>query len=213
MKRFLLTALAATACLVCLSAHADGLASLQAFVRSAHSGRAQFTQTVTPPPKDGKPVRAKISSGSFEFQRPGKFRFDYRKPYNQIIVANGKTLWLYDADLNQVTERAQAQALGNTPAALIAAAPDLRALEADFTLESGPERDGMQWIKATPKARDGQLQSVEAGFKGGQMAVLEILDNFGQRSRLVFDSFELNTPPRSDAFGFKPPAGADVIRP
>ena len=101
---------------------------------------------VTAPSKDGQPSRVKTSTGTFEFQRPGKFRFDYKKPFVQSIVADGESLWLYDADLNQVTQRKQAQALGSTPAALIAAAPDLRALQTDFTLEGAPERDGLQWV-------------------------------------------------------------------
>jgi hypothetical protein len=111
------------------NAWAGGLESLETFVKTVKSGRADFTQTVTAPAREGQPGRVKTSTGTFEFQRPGKFKFDYQKPFAQTIVADGKTLWLYDADLNQVTQRAQAQALGSTPAALIAAAPDLRALQ------------------------------------------------------------------------------------
>src|SRR6516225_10197338 len=129
-------------------AWAGGMESLEAFVKTARTGRAEFTQTVTSPPREGQAAREKVSTGTFEFQRPGKFRFDYRKPFVQNIVADGETLWLYDADLNQVTQRKQAQALGSTPAALIASAPDLKALQADFALESAPERDGLQWVKA-----------------------------------------------------------------
>ena len=202
---FLMAASAGAAC-------AGGLESLETFVRTVKAGRADFTQTVTAPPRDGQPVRAKVSSGSFEFQRPGKFRFEYRKPFAQSIVADGRTLWLYDADLNQVTQRPQAQALGSTPAALIAAAPDLRALRADFTLEAAPERDGLQWVKATPRAKDGQLQSVQIGFAGDTLAALDILDSFGQRSVLRFERVEVNPALAANAFQFRPPAGADVIR-
>jgi outer membrane lipoprotein carrier protein len=127
-------------------------------------------------------------------------------------VADGKTLWLYDADLNQVTQRAQAQALGSTPAALIAAAPDLRALQADFTLESAPERDGLQWVKATPKAKDGQLQGIQVGFQGEALAALEIQDSFGQRSVLKFSKVEVNPALGAGAFAFKAPVGADVLK-
>lgn len=104
------------------NAWAGGLESLEAFVKTVKSGRAEFTQTVTAPPREGQAGRTKTSTGTFEFQRPGKFKFDYQKPFAQSIVADGKTLWLYDADLNQVTQRTQSQALGSTPAALIAAA-------------------------------------------------------------------------------------------
>ncbi|WP_399677529.1 outer membrane lipoprotein chaperone LolA [Xenophilus sp.] len=212
MNRFprLLAALALGA--AAAAASAGGMDSLEAFVKNAKSGRAEFTQTVTPPPRDGQAQRAKTSTGSFEFQRPGRFRFDYRKPFAQTIVADGRTLSLYDADLNQVTQRAQAQALGSTPAAIIASAADLRALDADFTLEEQPERDGLQWVKATPKSRDAQLQSVQIGFQGEALAALEILDAFGQRSVLRFAKVELNPALPADTFQFKPPAGADVIR-
>lgn len=205
-------ALAAALALLGAQAWAGGLESLEAFIKTAKSGRAEFTQTVTAPPRDGQPVRAKTSSGNFEFQRPGRFKFDYKKPFAQSIVADGQTLWLYDADLNQVTQRKQAQALGQTPAALIAAASDLRALQADFTLESQPERDGLQWVKATPKAKDGQLQNVQIGFQGDALAALEILDSFGQRSVLKFSKVEVNPSLPASVFDFKPPAGADVIR-
>lgn len=194
------------------SAWAGGLESLETFVKTVKSGRAEFTQTVTAPPKDGQDSRPKVSAGTFEFQRAGKFRFDYKKPFVQSIVADGETLSLYDADLNQVTQRKQAQALGSTPAALIAAAPDLRALQADFTLEAVPERDGLQWVKASPKSKDGQLQSVLVGFQGDALAALEILDSFGQRSVLKFSKVEVNPALPSSTFVFKPPAGADVIR-
>nr|WP_162593834.1 outer membrane lipoprotein chaperone LolA [Variovorax sp. PBL-E5] len=193
-------------------AWAGGMESLEAFVKTAKSGRAEFTQTVTAPSKDGQASRDKVSSGTFEFQRPGKFKFDYKKPFAQSIVADGRTLWLYDADLNQVTQRKQSQALGSTPAALIAAAPDLRALQADFTLEAAPERDGLQWVKATPKNKDGQLQSVQIGFQGDALAALEILDNFGQRSVLKFSKVEVNPALPAGTFSFKAPAGADVLR-
>jgi len=201
--------------LLALAAHgacAGGLQSLEAFVKNARSGRADFVQTVTAPPKDGETSRAKTSSGSFAFQRPGKFRFDYQKPFVQTIVADGETLSIFDADLNQVTQRKQAQALGATPAALIAAAPDLRALQADYLLEDAPERDGLQWVKATPKNKEGQLQAVQIGFQGDALAALEILDSFGQRSLLKFSKVELNPALPAATFQFKPPAGADVIR-
>jgi len=188
------------------------MASLEAFVKNAKSGRAEFTQTVTPPARDGQPARAKTSSGSFEFQRPGRFRFDYRKPFAQTIVADGSTLSLYDADLNQVTQRAQAQALGSTPAAIIASAADVKALQADFTLEEQPARDGLEWVRATPKSRDAQLQSVQIGFQGEALAALEILDAFGQQSVLRFTKVELNPALPAQRFQFKAPAGADVIR-
>ena len=208
-KRLLTTFLLAACAQV---ASADGLQSLEGFMKGAKTGRADFSQTVTSPGKDGQAPKVKTSSGSFEFQRPGNFRFDYKRPFEQTIVADGKTLWLYDADLNQVTQRAQAQALGSTPAALLASAPDLSAIRAEFTLEAAPDQDGLQWVQAVPKAKDGQLKSVRVGFAGEQLAALDILDSFGQRSLIRFNGMQANAALPASTFQFKPPAGADVVK-
>ena len=213
MKKLLtIVFIAVSAC----SAYANGLESLEIFVKTVNSGRADFTQVVTAPAKEGQAPRSKTSSGTFEFSRPSRFKFIYKKPFEQSIVADGQTLWLYDADLNQVTARKQSAVLGSTPAALIAAAPDLRALQADFTLTAAPEKDGLQWVLATPKAKDGQLQSVRVGFRAGEksagLAALEILDSFGQRSVLTFSKVEVNPDLPANTFQFQPPKGADVIR-
>ena len=209
MKKLIATILVA----VCTgTTWANGLESLENFVKTVKSGRADFTQVVTAPAKDGQAARSKTSTGSFEFQRPSRFKFVYKKPFAQSIVADGQTLWMYDVDLNQVTARAQSQVLGSTPAALIAAAPDLRALQADFELQAAPDKDGLQWVAATPRAKDGQLQSVRIGFKAGELAALEITDSFGQRSVLTFSHFESNPALPAETFQFKPPAGADVVR-
>ncbi len=213
MKKWMVTALVA-ACTALLQAQAwaDGLESLENFVKTVKSGKAEFTQTVTALPRDGQAAKPRASGGSFEFQRPNRFKFSYKKPFEQLIVADGQTLWLYDVDLNQVTSRKQGQVLGSTPAALIAAAPDLRALQADFTLQAQPEKDGLQWVEATPKARDGQLQNIRVGFRGNELAMLEINDSFGQRSVLTFTQVQTNLALRADTFQFKPPAGADVVK-
>jgi outer membrane lipoprotein carrier protein len=209
MKRIFAACVAA----VCaFAAEASGLDALETFVKSAHSGRAEFTQVVTAPARDGQAARSKTSSGTFEFLRPNRFRFDYRKPFEQTIVADGQTLWLYDADLNQVTARKQAQALGSTPAALVAASPDVNALRKDFNLEAAGDKDGMQWVQATPKTKDGQLTSVKIGFRGNELAQLDILDSFGQRSAITFTKMELNANVPAERFQFKPPKGADVVK-
>ena len=217
MVRRILTATFITAC--ALSARATGLESLEIFVKTVKSGRADFTQVVSAAAKEGQNPRAKNSNGTFEFSRPNRFKFVYKKPFEQTIVADGQTLWFFDVDLNQVTARKQSQTLGSTPAALIAAAPDLRTMQADFTLAdvpNTPDADDLQWISATPKAKDGQLQSVRVGFrtvdKTAELAVLEILDSFGQKSVLSFHRFEVNAALPESIFQFKPPVGADVIR-
>jgi outer membrane lipoprotein carrier protein len=206
------TLLVAFAALAASLAQAGGLDSLDAFVKNVKSGRASFTQTVSAPAKDGQAVRAKVSSGSFEFARPNRFKFIYKKPFEQSIVADGQTLWLYDVDLAQVTARNQAAALGSTPAALIAAAPDLKALQSEYELRDAPSADGQEWLQAKPRSKDGSLQSVRVGFKGGVLATLEILDSFGQRSVLQFNAFEPNAALDASSFAFKPPAGVDVVR-
>lgn len=193
-------------------AQASGLDSLEQFVKTAKTGRAEFTQVVTAPAKEGQAARSKTSSGTFEFSRPNRFRFIYRKPFEQTIVADGQTLWLYDVDLNQVTSRKQSSVLASSPAALIASAADIKALQADFVLAAAPDKDGLEWVLASPKAKEGMLQSVRVGFKGADLAALEIVDSFGQRSVMSFASLRVNTPLEASVFQFKPPPGADLIQ-
>ncbi len=199
------------------SAQADGLDLLAQFMLQARSGRAQFTQVVTSPSRAGQVPRVKTSSGSFEFQRPGKFRFDYRKPFAQTLLADGQTLWLHDVELSQVTARKQSQALGATPVALLTSATDLQALKADFQFSTEPDRDGLQWVRAMPQSPDGQIRSVLVGLRtvrtGPELAVLDVQDSLGQRSVLTFSAFELNPALPASSFVFKVPAGVDVIQP
>lgn len=195
-----------------VAAWADGLQSLEHFMRTAKAGQAQFTQTVTAPSKDGQAGRAKTSAGSFEFQRPGQFKFVYTQPFEQTIVADGKTVWLYDVDLNQVTRRQQAQALGSTPAAILASANDIAGLQKDFVLQNVPDADGLQWVEAIPKASDGQLQAVRVGFDGEVLAALDILDGFGQRSVIRFQQLRVVPALPAATFAFEVPEGADVMR-
>ncbi|MDO9094216.1 MAG: outer membrane lipoprotein chaperone LolA [Rubrivivax sp.] len=185
------------------TARADAVDTLREFVRDVKTGQAAFSQTVTS--ADG--ARKKTSSGDFEFSRPNRFRFSYTKPFEQLIVADGEKVWIYDTDLNQASSRKVAQALGSTPAALLAGA----SLEPDFMLKAEPSRDGLEWALATPRAKDGAFQSMRVGFKGKQLAVVEIVDSFGQRSRLDFQRFTANAAVAPERFRFVPPPGADVI--
>jgi outer membrane lipoprotein carrier protein len=184
-------------------ARADSVDSLREFVRDVKSGRSAFTQTVTS--ADG--ARKKVSSGSFEFLRPNRFRFGYTKPFEQLIVADGVKVWIYDTDLNQVSSRRLAQALGSTPAALLAGG----SLDGDFTLASQPSAGGLDWALATPKAKDGPFQSMRVGFRAKELAAVEVLDSFGQRSLLQFSRFEPNAVLDVERFRYTPPAGADVV--
>ena len=184
-------------------AHADAVDTLRDFVRDVKTGRSTFTQTVTAP--DG--AKKKSSSGSFEFARPNRFRFAYAKPFEQLIVADGRKVWIYDADLNQVSARKLSSALGATPAALLAGG----SLEIDFDLAAMPAKDGLDWVKATPKAKDGAFQSVLIGFRGKDLAAVEIVDSFGQRSLLQFAQLSANVAIAPERFVFTVPPGADVI--
>ena len=184
--------------------HADAVDTLREFVRDVKSGRAAFMQVVTS--ADG--ARKKSSSGRFEFLRPNRFKFNYTKPFEQLIVADGEKVWIYDADLNQASSRRVAQALGATPAALLAGGT----LDNDFALTPQPARDGLDWALATPKAKDGAFQSMRVGFRGTVLDTVEIVDSFGQRSVLKFSDFERNPALDAASFRFTPPAGADVIQ-
>ncbi len=190
-------------CALSTAAFADGVDSLRAFVRDVKSGQASFTQTVTSP--DG--ARKKTSSGEFEFARPNRFRFAYNKPFEQLMVADGQKVWIYDADLNQASSRRLAQALGATPAAVLAGA----ALEPEFKLANLPASQGLEWVSATPRAAGGAFQEMRVAFRGKELAAIEIVDSFGQRSRLDFTRFAANVNLPDARFEFKAPPGADVV--
>ena len=181
----LLWALAASAL-----AQADAVERLREFVREVKSGRAAFTQTVTSP--DG--ARRRTSSGQFEFSRPNRFRFAYVKPFEQLIVADGQKVWVHDPELNQVSSRRLADALGATPAALLAGG----SLEPAFTL-------------AAHRVQDGPFRSMRVGFRGRELSRVEIVDAFGQRSVLEFSQFAANAAMPAERFRFVPPPGADVV--
>lgn len=197
--------LAATLLLASTLARADAVDTLREFARDVKTGRANFTQTVSSPDGD----RKKVSTGSFEFSRPNRFRFAYSKPFEQLIVSDGQKVWLHDVDLNQVSVRLLDQALGATPAALLAGAT----LERDFELSPLPSRDGLDWALATPRARDGSVAQVRVGFRGRELAALEIVDAFGQRSLLQFSAVQQGVALAPERFRFVPPPGVDVIGP
>lgn len=184
-------------------AHADALSALNDFVQNAHSGRASFTQTVVSP--DG--ARKKVSSGTFEFQRPNQFRFAYQKPFEQLIIGDGQKVWMFDPDLNQASSRRMSQALGATPAALLAGGN----LSRDFELSVQPSAQGLDWVQAMPRRTEGNIQSLRIAFKGKELAQLEVVDGFGQHSTLVFGGLQLNVPIAAERFRFDLPKGADLL--
>ena len=191
-------------CLLPGLASAGGIESLKAFLGQTQSVKARFAQMVLD--KNLKPLQQ--AQGVMQFSRPGKFRWDYAKPYEQTIVGDGSRLWIYDRDLNQVTVRKLDSALGASPAALLAGSNDL---ERDFTLTDSGSKDGLDWIDAVPKARDTAFERVRMGFAKSGLAAMELRDQFGQITVITFADVERNPRIPADVFRFTPPKGADVI--
>jgi len=185
-------------------ANAGGVDRLKTFIAGAKTAEADFTQTVSG--KSGRVTQQ--ASGKMAFARPGKFRWDYAAPYEQVIVGDGVKLWLYDADLNQVTVKKLGDMINGTPAALLAGDNELEKL---FTLKNAASSDGLEWLEATPKNRDTSFERIRMGFKGDALAQMELYDTFGQRTLLRFTHFERNASLSANRFRFSPPKGADVI--
>jgi len=183
---------------------ASGVDSLHNFLLHSHTIRSQFTQTVLD--RNGKQVQN--ASGVMQFSRPGKFRWVYEKPYAQLIVGDGVKVWMYDADLNQVTVKKLDQALGSTPAALLAGNNEI---ERNFDLIDGGRRDGLEWVEASPKTQGGSFEKIRLAFRDGVLAEMELRDHFGQTTTIRFVQLELNPKLAAKLFIFVPPAGADVV--
>jgi len=187
------------------SAAADPVAALRSFVRDVHSGRAEFTQTVVS--ADGR--RSRSSSGHFAFVRPDRFRFAYLRPFEQLIVADGRRVWIHDPDLQQVTVRPLTQALGATPAALLTGTD----IERDFELAGLPAREGLAWVQARPRQRDSGFELLRVGFDGRELTAVEIVDGFGQTTLLRFTRFEAGVALPPETFRFTPPPGTALLEP
>lgn len=183
---------------------AAGTDALKAFLGQSQTLKARFAQMVLD--KNLKPLQK--AQGVMQFSRPGKFRWDYQKPYEQVIVGDGSKLWIYDKDLNQVTVRKLDRALGASPAALLAGSNDL---ERDFTLSNTGIKDGLDWLDAVPKSRDTVFERVRMGFGKSGLEAMELRDQFGQVTVITFADIERNPRIAADVFRFTPPQGADVI--
>jgi outer membrane lipoprotein carrier protein len=212
MKR-IVSAAGAALMLVAAQAHAGGVDELKAFVAQVHAARGDFTQQIVHPgPKsssDAAAMRADDnSSGHFVFARPGKFVWAYTQPYNQVLQADGKSLYVYDKDLNQVTKSALSGAIGASPAAILFGSNDL---QKNYTLADAGTRNGLDWLEMTPKSQDTQFSSIGIGFRGGVLAAMELHDVFGNVTRLTFSNVQVNPGLKSDTFRFAVPKGADVI--
>jgi outer membrane lipoprotein carrier protein len=187
-----------------LSAYATSIDALKSFVQQTQTARAQFRQIVL----DKKMTSVQEASGTMEFARPGKFRWLYEKPYQQTIVGDGAKLWLYDPDLKQVTVKKLDQAIGGSPAALLAGNNEI---EKYFNLKDIGKRGTLEWLEATPKGQDSSFELVRMGFSGEMLETMELRDHFGQTTIIKFSNLERNPKLAADAFRFTPPKGADVI--
>jgi outer membrane lipoprotein carrier protein len=199
--RFLLAALAASGA---ASVSANGLDDFLAFNSATKTATARFEQKVFD--RSGKTVES--ASGTFAFARPGKFRWTYDKPHQQVLVGDGAKLWIHDPDLNQVTVKRMEGAISSTPAALLAGKDDITAL---FTLRDAGSADGLAWVEASPKAQDTGFERVRLGLKGKSLAAMELHDQLGGRTRLTFADLKPNAAVAPQTFTFTPPQGADVI--
>jgi len=188
-----------------LSASAGGVEKLKEFIASTHSAQADFTQVVL----DRNGQRIQSASGVMQFQRPGKFRWTYQKPYEQIIVGDGEKFWLYDVDLNQVTVKKLDAALGSSPAALLSGSNEI---ERGFILKESGSQDGLDWLQAIARAQDGGFEKILMAFDAqAELVVMELDDAFGHKTVLRFSGLKRNPQLPPLQFRFTPPKGADVL--
>ncbi len=187
---------------------ATALDQFKSFVANTKSASGEFTQRQVKM-IDGSAKISNPSSGTFVFARPGKFIWTYQKPYQQIIQADGETLYLYDKDLNQVTTRKLGNALASSPAAILFGSNDL---EKSFTLKEVGIKNGLEWLEATPKTKDTSFEQIGIGLRNGIPEAMELRDSFGQVSLLTFKNFAMNPAIKQNHFKFVAPKGADVLR-
>ncbi len=179
-------------------------AQVQRYFQDLKSLRADFIQRVF----DERSQIVQSSSGQMLMQKPGKFRWNYRTPAEQIIVADGDRLWAYDVDLAQVTVRKLDKALSVTPLALLSGAAPI---EDTFTVGEARNRDGLAWYELTPKQPQPEFRLLRVAFKAELLVSLELEDGFGQRTRLDFQKLERNPALDPALLKFAPPPGVDVV--
>jgi outer membrane lipoprotein carrier protein len=194
---------------------AEPIDQLHQFLSQTTTARGDFTQqSAARSVANGGADKASatglpaVAHGDFEFLRPGRFRWTYRTPYEQLIVSDGTSLFLYDKDLNQVTKRKLNGALPASPASILFGSNDF---EHDFHVENDGSSKGVEWIKATPKAKDSVFERIRIGFAGGLPVAMELRDSFGQSTQLQFEHVQRNPSLAADRFAFAPPAGVDVL--
>jgi outer membrane lipoprotein carrier protein len=178
---------------------------LTSLLNSIQSMKANFSQTVYN--KRGKATQK--SYGRMAMQRPGKFRWDVTKPMPQLIIANGAKLWIYDADLDQVTIRSLKKSAGETPALLLS--HDNKTLDRDFNVKILPKNAAGQWFALTPKRRDNMFESIQMGFVNNQIREMRLQDSLGSNTVIQFQNIQMNPSISAAQFSFKSSAKIDVI--
>ncbi|PKO94411.1 MAG: outer membrane lipoprotein carrier protein LolA [Betaproteobacteria bacterium HGW-Betaproteobacteria-10] len=187
-----------------LLAQAGAVDQLHQFLNTTRTMKADFSQVVVA--RNGR--KPQESSGVVAISRPGKLRWDIQKPYPQLVVGDGEKIWIYDAELKQVTVRQAGQAISGSPAALLAGRNEL---EKNFILSEAGEADGMNWVEATAKADESGFEKIRLGFVGADLRAMELHDNFGQTTLIRFSRLERNPQLPTTTFKFIPPAGVDVV--
>lgn len=177
---------------------------MQHFLSRVHSLKADFTQVVMDP----NLRKVKQSNGTLLIKRPNRFRWDYATPNKEIIVADGKNVWMYDVELQQVTVKPLDGTLAASPAVLLSGSNDVGE---NFKIKDLGENGGMAWVQMTPKVKDTDFRDVRLGFRNGMVAVMELKDALGNLTRITFEHVKLNPALSDDQFRFTPPPGADVI--
>lgn len=190
-------------CLFSAAAWADGVDQLNAFLKSVQSARGSFEQRVI----SGQGGKQQVSSGTFALQRPGRFRWSYEKPYVQLLVSDGKTLWSFDPELKQVVTKTLGKALSGSPAELLAGGD----IDQHFKVGAGGTADGLDFADAVPRSDNSGFTRVRIGLANNLPVVMELHDAFGQVTVLRFTRFEANPALAADSFRFVPPKGADVM--
>lgn len=188
-----------------VSMAADAPTQLREFVANVASATGHFTQQTSGGQGQARPEQ----SGQFSFQRPGKFRWDVKRPYEQLIISDGTKVLQYDPDLAQVTERSVDQSIGTSPAAILFGSGSL---DDTFDVKALPDDDGLQWLRATPRGANAGFSHVDIGFRNGLPARLLLLDAFGQTTRIDLSDIEPNPELPGRQFQFTPPAGVDIVK-
>ena len=203
-RRLAAATLGGTLLLVPPGALGSSLERFSEFINGTLTAQGKFEQKIF----DSNHRLLQESRGVLAFSRPGKFRWSYVKPYAQLIVGDGSKVWIYDEDLKQVTVKKLDQALGSTPAALLAG--NNEAMRA-FRLSDKGTVDGVEWLEALPRDKEGSFERIRMGFGPSGLKVMELVDTLGQTTVLRFNSIERNPGLSPSLFRFSPPKGADVI--